>query len=203
MLPKVHFLLILLLKNKKKHFMLFVISTLLMMLLASTLFIISSLRQDINAGLDAQADITLQKYQAGRLMNTPRSWLDEALNIDGVTNAQGRIYGTHFYEPKEEHFLIVGVDLYDKQILHNLQKLIKDLNVTEFLARKNMLIGSGVKEFFDKYQYNDYYIFRPPDRSKEKVYIYKTLPQATALLSSDVILMDINEARKILGIPKD
>ena len=203
MLPRVHFLLILLLKNKKKHFILFVISTLLMMLLASTLFIISSLRQDINAGLDAQADITLQKYQAGRLMNTPRSWLDEALNIDGVTNAQGRIYGTHFYEPKEEHFLIVGVDLYDKQIVHNLHKLLRDLNITEFLARKNMLIGSGVKEFFDKYQYNDYYIFRPPDRSKEKVYIYKTLPQTTALLSSDVILMDINEARKILGIPKD
>ncbi len=176
---------------------------LLMTLLASTLFIVSSLRQDINAGLEAQADITLQKYQAGRLMNIPQSWLDEVLNIDGVTNAQGRVYGTHFYEPKEEHFLIVGVDFYDEQIVKNLKALLKEFNVTKFLARKNMLIGSGVKDFFDKYQYNDYYIFRPPDRSKEKVYIYKTLPKETALISNDVILMDINEARKILGIPKD
>ncbi len=203
MLPKLHFLLVLLINYRKKHLSIFVVAMLLMTLLASTLFIVSSLRQDINAGLEAQADITLQKYQAGRLMNIPQSWLDEVLNIDGVTNAQGRVYGTHFYEPKEEHFLIVGVDFYDEQIVKNLKALLKEFNVTKFLARKNMLIGSGVKDFFDKYQYNDYYIFRPPDRSKEKVYIYKTLPKETALISNDVILMDINEARKILGIPKD
>ena len=200
MLPKVHFLLLMLLKHKKKHLSIFLISTLLIALLASTLFITASLKKDIGATLDSQADITLQKYQAGRLMNVPASWLDEALNIQGVTKAQGRVYAEHYYEPKEEHFLIVGIDFYDIQVQKNLQKLLKNIDIEQFLKRKNMIIGTGVKKFFDEYAYNDYYIFRPPNRSKEKVYIYDTLPKTTALIGADVILMDINEARKILGI---
>jgi len=203
MLPKLHFLLLLLVKHKKKHLAIFLLSSLLIALLSSTFFITASLKKDIFATLDAQADITLQKYQAGRLMNVPASWVDEALNIQGVTKAQGRIYGEHYYEPKEEHFLIVGIDFYDTQIQKNLQKLLQNIDIDKFLERKNMIIGTGVKKFFDEYAYNDYYIFRPPDRSKEKVYIYDTLPQTTALIGSDVILMDIEEARKILGIAQD
>ena len=203
MLPKLHFLLLLLVKHKKKHLAIFLLSSLLIALLSSTFFITASLKKDIFATLDAQADITLQKYQAGRLMNVPASWIDEALNIQGVTKAQGRIYGEHYYEPKEEHFLIVGIDFYDTQIQKNLQQLLQNIDIDKFLERKNMIIGTGVKKFFDEYAYNDYYIFRPPDRGKEKVYIYETLPQTTALIGSDVILMDIDEARKILGIAQD
>jgi len=203
MLPKLHFLLLLLVKHKKKHLAIFLLSSLLIALLSSTFFITASLKKDIFATLDAQADITLQKYQAGRLMNVPASWIDEALNIQGVTKAQGRIYGEHYYEPKEEHFLIVGIDFYDTQIQKNLQQLLQNIDINKFLERKNMIIGTGVKKFFDEYAYNKYYIFRPPDRSKEKVYIYDTLPQTTALIGSDVILMEIDEARKILGIAQD
>ena len=203
MLPKLHFLLLLLLKHKKKHLGIFLLSSLLIALLASTLFITASLKKDIFSTLDSQADITLQKYQAGRLMNVPASWLDEALTIKGVTKAQGRIYGEHYYEPKEEHFLIIGIDFYDTQVQKNLQKILQNIDIEEFLKRRNMIIGTGVKKFFDKYAYTDYYIFHPPDRSKEKVYIYDTLPQTTALIGSDVILMDIDEARKILGIAQN
>ncbi len=202
MFAKLHFLLILLLKHKKKHLGIFLLSSLLIALLGSTFFISASLQKDLSATLDAQADITLQKYQAGRLMNVPASWLDEALSIEGVTKAQGRIYGEHYYEPKEEHFLIVGIDFYDLQVQKNLKELLKDIDIEQFLKRKNMIIGTGVKKFFDKYAYTKYYTFRPPDRTKEKLYIYDTLPQSTALIGADVILMSIDEARKILGIPE-
>jgi len=200
MLNKFNFLLILLVTYRKKHIAIFFISSLLIALIASVLFISSSLQKDIFATLDAQADITLQKYQAGRVMNVPSKWIDEALNIHGVTKVQGRIYGMHFYEPKEQYFFIVGVNFYDEQIAKNMQKLIKGINIDKFLSKKNMLIGSGVKTFLDKYKYNDYYIFRPPDRSIEKVYIYDILPKDSTLVSSDIIIMNIQEARKILGI---
>jgi ABC-type lipoprotein release transport system permease subunit len=197
---KFNFLLILLVTYRKKHIAIFFISALLIALIASVLFISSSLQKDIFATLDAQADITLQKYQAGKVMNVPSKWLDEALNIPGVTKAQGRIYGMHFYEPKEQYFMIVGVDFYDEQIAKNMQEVIKGIDIDKFLSQKNMLIGSGVKEFLDEYEYKGYYTFRPPDRSIEKVYIYGVLPKSSTLVSSDMILMDIQEARKILGI---
>jgi ABC-type lipoprotein release transport system permease subunit len=65
-----------------------------------------------------------------------------------------------------------------------------------------MIIGEGVKEFLDDLHYFKYYTFRPPDKSKEKVYIYNKFPHATSLLTNDMVIMDIALARKILGIPQ-
>jgi ABC-type lipoprotein release transport system permease subunit len=197
---KFNFLLILLRNNPKKHLAVFTLSSLLIWLLASVLFISSSLQKDIFSTLDAQADITLQRYKHGLRLDTPQSWVDEALSIQGVSKAQGRIYGQHYYEPKEQYFTIVGIDFYDEQVQEELSKLLKNIDIEKFLSRKNMIIGSSVKEFFDEYAYTKSYTFRPPDRSKEKVYIYDILPKESSLIGSDVIVMDKQEARKILGI---
>ena len=203
MLNKINLLFLLLYSHKRRNISIFAIATLLIALLSSVLFISSSIQKELQNSLQYQADFTVQKFVAGRVLNVPSSWIDEFLKIKGVTNVQGRVYGVHYYEPKETYFLIVGVDMYEKQVVNTLQKLIDSIDINDFLSKKNMLIGSGVKAFFDKYQYNSYYIFRPPDRSKEKVFIYDTLPKSTSLMSNDIILMDISLARKILGLKKD
>ena len=200
MLNKFHFLLLLLINYRKKHIAIFFLSTMLVAILASVLFISSSLQKDINITLEQQADFTVQHFRAGHLLDTPSSWIDEYLNIAGVANVEGRIYGMHYYEPKEQYFMIIGVDFYDKQIVKGMQELIENLDVEKFLAKKNMIIGAGVKDFFDKYSYTKYYTFRPPDRSKEKVYIYDEFPKESTILTNDMIIMDKPLARKILGI---
>ena len=203
MQSKIDLLFLLISSHKKRNVGIFTIATLLVALLASVLFISSSIQQALLQTLDTQADFTIQKYEAGKLCNTPNAWIDEYLAFDGVTNVQGRVYGIHYYEPKETYFTIVGIDMYEKQIVQNLQKLMDGLDIAKFLSRKSMIIGEGVKKFFDDYAYYEYYIFRPPDRSKEKVYIYDTIPQESALMSNDIILMEISQARKILGMKKD
>ncbi len=200
MLHKLNFLLILLITYKKKYLSLFTVSTLLIALVSSVLFLTSSIQKDIYSTLDSQADFTLQRYRAGKVLNTPEIWLDEFLQIDGVQSAQGRIYGMHFYEPTEEYFMIVGVDFYDKQIVKTLKTLVDDIDIEKFLEKKNMIIGSGVKALFNEYHFFDYYTFRPPDRSIEKVYIYDTFKKDSDIVSSDMIIMDIQNAREILGV---
>lgn len=200
MLNKLNFLLILLLTYKKKHLSVFIVSTLLIALLSSVIFLTSSIKKDILSTLEPQADFTLQRYRAGKVLDTPEIWIDEFLEIDGVESAQGRVYGMHFYEPKEEYFFIVGVDFYDTQVVQKLQTLVEGIDTEKFLTRKNMIIGSGVKNFLDEYHYFDSYTFRPPDRSKEKLYIFDTLPRSSDIVSSDMIIMDIDNARKILGV---
>ena len=200
MLNKLNFLLILLVTYRKKHVSIFLISSLLIALVSSVLFLTSSIKQDIYSTLDAQADFTLQKYKAGKVLNTPEEWVDEFLELDGVENAQGRVYGMHFYEPNENYFMIVGVDLYDKQVVKSLEKLVQNIDIEKFLEKKNMIIGSGVKEFLDEYHYFDYYTFRPPHRGKEKVYIYNTFNTNSDIVSSDIVIMDIDLAREILGV---
>lgn len=200
MLNKLNFLLILLLSYKKKHIGIFIISTLLITLVASVIFLSSSIKRDIYSTLDKQADFTIQRYQAGKVLNTPEIWIDEFLEISGVTKAQGRVYGMHYYEPAEQYFMIVGVDFYDTQLVKTIEFLVDNIDIEKFQERKNMIIGSSVKKFLDEFHYFDYYVFRPPDRSIEKVFIYDTFPSSSDIVSSDMIIMDIQNARKILGV---
>ncbi len=202
MLSRLNFLLLLLLNYKKRYIATFLLSSGLIAILASVLFLSSSIQEELMSTLENQADFTVQHYKSGHLLNTPEKWVEEYLDIPGVSKVQGRIYGTHYYEPKEQHFMLVGLDMYDVQIVKGMQKLINTLDIEKFLERKNMIIGSGVKDFFDKYHYRKYYIFRPPDRTKEKVYIYKEFPKGSDLLTNDMIVMDMPLARKILGIEK-
>jgi ABC-type lipoprotein release transport system permease subunit len=200
MLPKFHLLLLFLYNYKKKHIAVFLLSSLLIGILASVLFLSSSIQKDLESSLEQQADFTIQRFEAGHLLNAPKKWIEEYLQIPGVTQVQGRIYGSHYYEPKEQYFMVVGADFYDEQIVKGMQTFIDNLDVEKFLARKNMIVGAGVKEFLDEYHYTKYYIFRPPDRSKEKVYIYNEFVKESRILTNDMVLMDISQARKILGV---
>jgi len=200
MINRLNFIFLLLYSYRSKHLSIFIISTLTIAILSATLFVSNSIQKDLDTTLSSQADFTLQRYEAGKVLNTPKSWIDQFLNIDGVSNAEGRIYGMHYYEPLETYFMIVGVDMYDTQIVKTMQKLVNNLDIDKFLQRKNMIIGEGVKKFFDEYHYFKYYIFRPPDRSKEKVYIYNTFDKDTSIITNDMIIMDKELARKILGV---
>lgn len=186
--------------NRSKHLSIFIISTVLIMILSSFLFITSSISHDIKITLQNQADFIVQKIRAGKVIDLSNDLADEFISIEGVSVAIPRVYGQYFYEPAEEYFTIVGVDFFDKQIVLNLQKLVKNIDMDKFLNKNNMIIGSGVKEFLDYYEYFDYYNFRPPNRTIEKIYIYDTFDKQSNIVSSDTIIMDIDLARKILGI---
>jgi ABC-type lipoprotein release transport system permease subunit len=189
--------------NKSKHLSIFIIATLLIFILSSFLLLSKSISYEIKSQVSNQPDFIVQKIRAGKVVNTPLDWVDEFLTIDGVSECSPRVYGKHFYEPAEHYFTIVGIDLYDSQIISTLKDVVKDLNIEEFLKKQNMIIGGGVKEFFDEYHYFTYYNFRPPNRSIEKVFIYDVFPQNSNIISSDMIVMDIELAKKILGIPEN
>ena len=196
----INFLFLLLSRYKNKHIAIFCISVVVIALLGSVLFISDAIQKDIDATLQNQADFTIQRYKAGKVLDTPQEWIEQFLEIDGVTKVEGRIYGMHFYEPCETYFMIVGIDFFDDGVVKTLQKLVDKIDIDKFLARDNMIIGSGVKKLLDEYKYKDNYNFRPPDRSIKKVYIYDTLPKQTNIVSSDMIMMNIDLAREILGV---
>jgi len=202
MLDRFRFTLLLLFNNRQKHSAIFMLSILLIAILASVLFLATSLQKELQSTLKNQADFTVQKYRAGHLEDMPQSWIREFQKIEGVSEVEGRIYGTHYYEPKEQHFFIVGVDFHDTKAIETIKKLLPNFDTKAFLAKNSMLIGAGVKAFFDEFHYFKFYTFRPPDRSKLRVYIYDTLPKESNLISSDMILVDKKIARHILGIKK-
>jgi len=66
-----------------------------------------------------------------------------------------------------------------------------------------MIIGNGIKKIFDKYHYFDSYDFKLLDKQSLNVKIFKDLPQEANLVANDLIIMDINLAKKILNIKEE
>jgi putative ABC transport system permease protein len=189
--------------DKTKHLGVFVIAVLLITLVCSFFFISGSLSKDIQTTLEKGPDYIVQRVLSGKVVDTPVRWVDEMIRIDGIEAANQRVYGRYFYEPAEHYFTIVGIDMYDKQIQNKLQKVVKNIDLKKFLSKDHMIIGEGVKKFLDHYHFFKYYNFRPPDKSKQKVFIYDQFDPKTNLVSSDMIIMEITLAKKILGIKKE
>ena len=195
-----NFLFLLLSKHKSKHIVIFIISILIVFLISSVLFISNSLKKEVFLTLDNQSDFIIQKTNNGKIFDTPISWIDDFSSINGVKNVQQRVYGEYYFMPENVYFTIVGVDLFEENTNKNIKELLSILNISDFLQNDSMIIGNGIKKIFDKYHYFDSYDFKLLDKQSLNVKIFKDLPQEANLVANDLIIMDINLAKKILNI---
>ncbi|MDX9900704.1 MAG: ABC transporter permease [Aliarcobacter sp.] len=198
-----NFLFLLLLKHKSKHIAIFIISILIVFLISSVLFISNSLKKEAFSTLENQSDFVIQKINSGKILDTPISWIEDFSSINGIKNTQQRVYGQYYFMPENIYFTIVGIDLFEENTNKNLRELLKILNISDFLKNDSMIIGNGIKKIFDKYHYFDSYDFKLSNNKLTTVKIFKDLPQEANLVANDLIIMDINLAKKILNINEE
>ncbi len=198
-----NFLFLLLIKHKSKHIAIFIISILIVFLISSVLFISNSLKKEVFSTLNNQSDFIIQKTNNGKIFDTPISWVDDFSSINGVKNVQQRVYGLYYFMPENIYFTIVGVDLFEEHTNKNIKELLSILNISDFLRNDSMIIGNGIKKIFDKYHYFDSYDFKLLAKQSLNVKIFKDLPQEANLVANDLVIMDINLAKKILNISED
>ncbi|MBP9491354.1 MAG: FtsX-like permease family protein [Aliarcobacter sp.] len=198
-----NFLFLLLSKHKSKHIAIFIISILIVFLISSVLFISNSLKKEVFATLNNQSDFIIQKTNNGKIFDTPISWIDDFSSINGVKNVQQRVYGLYYFMPENVYFTIVGVDLFEENTNKNIKELLSVLNISDFLQNDSIIIGNGIKKIFDKYHYFDSYDFKLLDKQSLNIKIFKDLPQEANLVANDLIIMDINLAKRILNIDEE
>ena len=198
-----NFLFLLLSKHKSKHIAIFIISILIVFLISSVLFISNSLKKEVFFTLNNQSDFVVQKTNNGKIFDTPISWIDDFSSITGLKNLQQRVYGQYYFMPENVYFTIVGVDLFEENTNKNINDLLKTLNISNFLQNDYMIIGNGIKKIFDKYHYFDSYDFKLLDKNTINIKIFKDLPKEANLVANDLIIMDINLAKKILNIDEE
>jgi len=194
-----HFLTLQLFRERQKHIATLLLSVLLVFLLSSTLFISSSLRYSLSQTLSSEPDFVVSKIQGGTPTATPLAWMDELVEIYGISKVTPRLYGRYFFKPKATSFLIVGVDFLEEQSHQALEKLMDKTDLKSFLTGNKMLVGQGVKHFLEANFYDQSYKFLTPKGKFITVAIAQTLPTQSNLLSNDMIIMPLELARQILG----
>jgi len=198
-----HLLTLLLFKQRSKHIGAVLISVIIIFLLSAVLFLSSSIQHTLYEILKKQGDFTVTRIQAGKPANTPTDWINKILEIEGVTDVAPRVYGRYFFAPRENSFLVVGIDFFDPQNTQNLQRLIEGIDLKRFLLGDNMIVGEGVKKFLQSHYFTKDFTFKMPSGDFKKVDIYQTLPKESNLIANDMIVMPIHLAREIFGLDEN
>jgi len=97
-------------RHKAKNLFIFLVLTFMSALLASVLFISNSLKYELQQGVDGLSDIIVQNTQAGMYRTIDSGFLDEILNIEGVKDAQARVWGYYYFPLAKVNFVLIGVD---------------------------------------------------------------------------------------------
>jgi len=198
-----YFLTLQLYKEKSKHLAVVLLSVVVIFLLSSVLFISSSIRHSLFQTLDAQPDFVVTKLKAGEPSATPFDWIDEIIDIEGVTNVTPRLYGRYFFKSKEHSSLIVGIDFLEEQSHKGVKSIMEKTDIKHFLKGDKMLIGEGVKKYLEAHYYQDSYQFLTPKGEFKQVKIVKIVPKEANLISNDMMIMPLKLAQKILGYDKN
>ncbi|MCG3652616.1 ABC transporter permease [Aliarcobacter butzleri] len=198
-----NFIFLLLVKHKSKHFAIFLISIFIVFLTSSILFIKNSLQKEISEALENQSDFIIQKTIANKIKDIDTSLIDKFYEINGVSKVTQRVYGQYYFMPENVYFTIIGIDFFEETTNQDLKELLNFLNISKFLEKDSMIIGNGVKKVLDKYAYFDSYDFKLGNENSKNIKIFKDLPKEANLIANDLIIMDINIAKKILDIKPD
>ena len=192
----INLIFLLLHKQKTKYISIFILATLTIFLLSTVIFIKSSLQNEILKTLESHNDFIIQKEFGGRIFDIENQLEDRLKNIYGVKNITKRVYGRYKFLSEDVYFTIIGVDF------SNLNKELKNLGLQN-ISKDEMIVGFEVDNLLKKYKYTNYYDFFLPNKEIKKVKIAKILEKESNIISSDIIIVDINLARDILGINRD
>lgn len=192
----INLIFLLLHKQKTKYISILILATLTIFLLSTVIFIKSSLQNEILKTLESHNDFIIQKEFGGRIFDIENQLEDRLKNIYGVKNITKRVYGRYKFLSEDIYFTIIGVDF------SNLNKELKNLGLQN-ISKDEMIVGFEVDNLLKKYKYTNYYDFFLPNKEIKKVKIVKVLEKESNIISSDIIILDINLARDILGINRD
>jgi ABC-type lipoprotein release transport system permease subunit len=185
-----------LLRQKAKNSFIVIIFTLLVFLLTSVFFITNALKYELNTTLDSLPEIVIQNNQAGRDINIESSRVDDILSIEGVSDAVARVWGYYYFKKADVYLTLVGIDSFEKQYKDTLEKFTQ----TNELNDSTLYLGSGVKELFKRYYFENYFNFIKANGELKKVAIAGVFNSDLSLEANDIVLLTKETFRDIFDM---
>lgn len=204
-----------LLRRKVKNIGLLVLYTLIVFILASTMFFTHSIKKEASLILKGSPEMVVQKIVAGRHDLLPTHYLDEIKSIRGVAHVESRLWG-YYYDslvganytllvPPDSkvqrestgRIAVVEMDGDDPDALSETKPLFTYDGAT--LELGTLIIGNGVARMRN-IGAGDYMPFMAFDGKILNLKIVDVLSSASELVSSDLMLINDDDFRKLFGI---
>ncbi len=169
-------------RRKGKNISLISVYALIVFLVSSLVFLTNSLLREAEALLEAAPDMVVQRTVGGRHELLPVSYIEKIKAIRGIKEVLPRLWG-YYYHPasRSNYTIMVPADF--------------------SLGEDEVQVGEGVNRTWVGSEEGRFY-FKAADGSSVVLKIAGTLPAATELVSSDLILLGEAAFRKISGVPE-
>lgn len=189
-------------RNKLKNGGLFLVFTITVFFLASFQLLSTSLQRLSGELLEYVPDITVQQMSAGRQVNLNPEDLNGFESIYGIKQMRQRVWGYYFDESNGANYTVVGLDWKNPQPTN---KQLPDLATGRYPEpgeAGKAVLGTAVKESLELGNRKFFTLFKP-DLNQKSFETIGTFSKSLDILSGDMILVTLEDARELFNIPSN
>lgn len=185
----------LLLRNRLKNCGIFIVFSAVIFLLSSFQLVTSALNEIADRVLTTVPDITVQQMTAGRQTGLPREAKEKLNGIFGIAAVKERIWGYYFDEKNGANYTVIGLD--PARIDPSLKTSLVGGSLP--VQKGEVVLATPVAESMQLGKRKSFSLFRP-DLTLTSFSIVNRFKKNTALVTDDVILMSLVDARDLFAI---
>lgn len=169
-------------------------------LVASFQFVTQALTDTALDSLRSAPEITIQRISAGRQVAVPLDYAGQVTGIYGIVDVVPRIWGYYFDEFTGANFTVIGIVRERMPLGDKLNLTLAEGEAPAPETRGKVLVGRGIKRIVEQKGTAYLSLFRP-DLSQASFEIAGVFNSPTDVLTNDLIVMHIEDARDLFQIP--
>ena len=187
-------------RRKMKNLGIMLVFALVIFLLGSFQMLTGALSNSAEAVLGNTPEITIQKMSAGRQEAIPLAYIEKLRSIYGIRAIIPRVWGYYFDESNLANFTILSLESDSMPSGDRLNLTLAHGHFPQKTESGTVVIGRSIQDILGLGERRVFSLFRP-DLSLKSFTVTGLFSQKTDLLTNDLIVMNLSDARDLFGIP--
>jgi len=168
-------------------------------LVASFQMVTQALTETASQVLRSAPEITLQRMSAGRQVDVPEEYARKLSKVFGIRDVVPRIWGYYFDEVNGANYTVLGIEPDRMPLGEKLHISLAEGSMFNSETRGNVVLGRSVHSLLQEKGSSLLSMFRP-DLSQASFRVSGIFNSDTDILTNDLIVMNIEDARDLFQI---
>jgi len=186
-------------RRRMKNVSVLVVFAGVIFLIASFQLVTQALTDTAERALSSAPEITIQRISAGRQVSVPVAYEERLAKIFGIRKIVPRVWGYYFDEIQGANYTVVGLDSSRMPLTERLGLTLEEGSVPASGVRGGVLVGKSIQKGMANKGSALLSLFRP-DLSQATFSVAGVFKSATDILTNDLIVMHIDDARDLFQI---
>jgi ABC-type lipoprotein release transport system permease subunit len=187
-------------RRKLKNIGIMLVFSAVIFLLASFQMLTNALSDNASRVLQYAPEITIQRMSAGRQEAIPLAYAEKLSKIFGIRTIVPRIWGYYFDESNLANYTVMALDARKMPLGSKLDPTLAEGRFPAAEESGKVVIGSSIEEILGLQDRRIFSLFRP-DLSLKPFEVVGRFSDKTDMLTNDLIVMNLDDARDLFEIP--